>query len=304
MAILRIRADGALPDDSVMQIGKQGRHGAATRAWLVVSAACFLAGILSGTASAAPPIHEVLARGQVSADFSYVKRASFGYRDAHISISRSGSSLVNRSVKLCRFCETWPLVPHHSLRIRDLDGDGEPEVILRLYSGGAHCCFYDRVFQYQTLTNSYASATKNWGDAGARLRDFHKDGLVDFRSADKRFFYRFTAFAFSLAPIQIWHFEAGRFEDVTRDGFRLQIRADKRQLWRAYLRHRSGEFSDVRGILAAWLADKYLLHRGAEGWHVLRRIEARGELTGEFGPTGKRYLKKLRHFLVRTGYAH
>ena len=136
------------------------------------------------------------------------------------------------------------------------------------------------------------------------MKDFHKDGLIEFRSADKRFFYRFTAFAFSRAPVQIWRFETGRFKDVTRDGFRPQIRADKRHLWRAYLRHRSGQFSDVRGILAAWLADKYLLHRGAAGWRVLHRIEGRGELTGEFGPTGNRYLEKLRRFLVRTGYAH
>jgi len=287
-----------------MQTGREGRRGSATRAWLAVGAACLLAGILSGTASAGTPIHETLVRGQVSADFSYVKRSSFGYRDAHITISRSSVPLVDRAVKLCHFCDVWPLVPHHSLRIRDLDEDGEPEVILRLYSGGAHCCFYDRVFQYQTLTNSYASATKSWGDAGARMRDLQKDGLVEFVSADKRFFYRFTAFAFSRAPIQIWRLEAGGFRDVTREGFKPLIRADKGQLWRAYLRHRSGQFSDVRGILAAWQADKYLLHRGAPGWRVLRRIEARGELTGDFGPTGHRYLEKLRHFLVRTGYAH
>jgi hypothetical protein len=136
------------------------------------------------------------------------------------------------------------------------------------------------------------------------MRDLEKDGLVEFLSADKRFFYAFTAFAFSRAPIQIWRFEGGRFENVTRDGFKPEIRVDKGHLWRAYHRHRSGQFSDVRGILAAWLADKYLLDRGAAGWRVLHRIEKRGELTGDFGPTGHRYLVKLRHFLVRTGYAH
>ncbi len=270
----------------------------------VAVVACLFAGILSATARAGTPIHEVLSRGPVQADFSYVKRASFGYRDAHISISRSSVKLVDRAVRLCGFCEAWPLVEHHSLRIRDLEADGEPEVILRLYSGGAHCCFYDRVFQYDSLANSYTPTTKNWGDAGARMKDFQKDGVVEFRSADKRFFYRFTAFAFSRAPIQIWNFEAGRFENVTRHGFRALIRRDRDHLWHAYLRHRSGAFPDVRGILAAWLADKYLLHRGARGWRVMHRIESRGELTGEVGPTGERYLEKLRLFLRRTGYAH
>jgi hypothetical protein len=51
----------------------------------------------------------------------------------------------------------------------------------------------------------------------------------------------------------------------------------------------------VRGVLAAWLADQYLLGRGAAGWSVLRRAERRGEVD-------RAYLRKLRSFLRRTGY--
>ena len=61
----------------------------------------------------------------------------------------------------------------------------------------------------------------------------------------------------------------------------------------------------MRGILAAWLADQYSLGRGRAGWRVLERAVRRGELGHKFDgwPVGKAYLRKLRAFLRRTGYA-
>ena len=34
------------------------------------------------------------------------------------------------------------------LTVRDLDGDGEPEVLVDLYTGGAHCCFYTVILRF------------------------------------------------------------------------------------------------------------------------------------------------------------
>jgi hypothetical protein len=31
--------------------------------------------------------------------------------------------------------------------VRDLDGDGEPEVLVDFYWGGVHCCFYTDVYR-------------------------------------------------------------------------------------------------------------------------------------------------------------
>ena len=79
------------------------------------------------------------------------------------------------------------------------------------------------------------------------------------------------------------------------------------EIWREYLRERKDRTSDVRGLLAAWLADEYQLGRADEGWAELRAAYARGELSpprvDPLWPTGQRYLAVLRRFLVRTGYA-
>ena len=78
---------------------------------------------------------------------------------------------------------------------------------------------------------------------------------------------------------------------------------DAKGLWRTYLEQRRTD--DVRGVLAAWQADQYLLGREDKGWLELERALKRGDLKGPDGvwPTGRRYLRALRAFLVKTGYA-
>ena len=85
------------------------------------------------------------------------------------------------------------------------------------------------------------------------------------------------------------------------------VRRDARTLWSDYQRVRRSTFRDVRGVLAAYLADKYLLGEQKEGWRQLEAAYRRGELgkgrTKDGYPAGRAYLANLRAFLQRTGYA-
>ncbi len=75
-------------------------------------------------------------------------------------------------------------------------------------------------------------------------------------------------------------------------------------LWKAYEREHTGEDADVRGVLAAWMADQYLLGQQDAGWTTLQQINAQGELNGDaMWPIGDAYLAKLRKLLTRLGYA-
>jgi hypothetical protein len=59
-------------------------------------------------------------------------------------------------------------------------------------------------------------------------------------------------------------------------------------------------------VLAAWVADQYLLGRGQKAWATLVSLARKGE----FGPRpdlagwpqGGAYLRALRAFLKQTGY--
>ncbi len=60
-------------------------------------------------------------------------------------------------------------------------------------------------------------------------------------------------------------------------------------------------------MLAAWLADLYLLGRAEEGWTEIERARKAGELGPRQDlsgwPQGGAYVKELRAYLVKLGYA-
>ena len=187
--------------------------------------------------------------------------------------------------------------------VRDLDADREPEIVLDTYTGGAHCCFESRIYRYLPTRAAYGGVRHSWADLGYKLRDLDRDGLPELVSADARFAYVFTSFAGSAFPIQLWRFDSGRLDDVT-GAFPSRVTQDADALWRTYRRLRHKD--DVRGVLAAWLADEYLLGREQAGWKALEAANRRGELIGTYPgwPAGSAYLRALRSFLVRTGYIH
>jgi hypothetical protein len=230
---------------------------------------------------------------------------------AKVAFVKRGIQFSKLRLEIRREDTVWrsgPLGSAYILRpqthIRDLDLDGEPEVWVDIYSGGAHCCLDSRFFRWQPSRAAYASTKHAWRDIGYERKRLDGDARPELVSADARFGYMFTAFAGSAFPIQIWHFDHGQVVDVTRN-FPSQIERDADQLWRSYLRFRRGP-DDPRGVLAAWVADQYLLGRGDEGWATILRIAKRGELGPRADlagwPQGGAYLKALRSFLKKTGY--
>lgn len=189
------------------------------------------------------------------------------------------------------------------LHVRDLDG-GAAEVIVDLYSGGAHCCAYSTI--YTGVGDRYRPTIAAWGDAGYRIGDLGRDHTVELISRDKRFADKFAANPSAPEPIRIWRFEHRRLRDLTRT-YPAAVTRDAHRLLRLYAQQRRTAQPEVRGILAAYLADEYLLGHDARGWALLQTAYARGELgrtaRRDGYPAGRRYLAQLRAFLRRTGYA-
>lgn len=218
-----------------------------------------------------------------------------GYRDIELTIVRKGQRFT-RQIGDTYFGR----LP--KARVRDLDADGEPEVWVDTYTGGAHCCFETRFFRWAQALETYVRAFHSWGNVNYRAKNLDGRRHVELVTFDDRFAYVFSAFADSLFPVRIWHFDDGRLRNVTRL-FPRRVERDARWLWGMYLERRRK--ADVRGILAAWQADQYLLGRQEAGWRTLELALKRGDLDWPDGiwPTGVAYLKKLRAFLAQTGYA-
>ena len=137
-----------------------------------------------------------------------------------LRIERGGRAIFDAPPKRLEACtcpDNGPLVQQSggALHVRDVDGDGEPEVVIDSYWGAPHCCFYTDVYRYVRRLDSYRPAIGFWGNVPSRLVDIGLDGRPEFKTADNRFAYAFTSFAGSAFPIQIFRFDHGRFVDVT-----------------------------------------------------------------------------------------
>jgi hypothetical protein len=242
----------------------------------------------------------------VSATVNWDESSRNGVRDVRVTITRSGTPLVDEAVQpdCDRFC--WVPPGEDPLRVRDLNGDGEPEVLLDLYSGGAHCCSMLLLYGFDPATGRYSRLTSDFGNAGYTLRDNGRDGRVELFSTDDRFSYLYTSYLESARPLVVLRYEGAELVDVTRE-FRGEIRRHSKALYSFYRRLRREDDLDLRGVLAAWQADNYLLGGKApsRGWRTLRALARRGELDragANRGPEGTRYLTSLRRNLKRFGY--
>jgi hypothetical protein len=252
---------------------------------------------LAGLLVAAAVCASTAGAGDVRAKVTFTKR---GHEFVRVQLTIKRGETTWRSGLLGKAYFIRPKVT-----VRDLDADGEPEVWVDRYTGGAHCCLESRFFRWLPVRRRYAMTLHGWADIGYQLRNLDRLGPPELVSADARFAYAFTSFAGSAFPLRVWRFDRRRLLDVTRR-FPDRVERDADELWRAYLRYRRGP-DDPRGVLAAWVADQYLLGRGEEGWATLETLQRRRafgprpDLAG--WPQGRAYLRALHAFLVKTGYA-
>lgn len=132
--------------------------------------------------------------------------------------------------------------------MRDLDGDGEPEVLLDLYTGGVHCCSNTLIFHLDR--GIYWPVDGWWGNYHYSLRDYDRDKRPELVTVDDRFAYAFAPFAVTVPPIRIWHFDRGRLIDVTRE-FPEVVFKDARVILLIYEQARKLKFREVRGCSPA-----------------------------------------------------
>jgi hypothetical protein len=209
--------------------------------------------------------------GSVTATVAWDK-AEFGISNPRLSVVRAG---VRYDLTIGDICDEGCILvaddadtdPATSmLKVADLDGDGEPEVLLDTFSGGAHCCLTARLLTFNGT--GYTPKDMGYGDVGYQLKDADGDGRLELVGQDPRFSAVFTAFAASGFPPSVFHVDKGAFVDVTAT-FPMLIRADAARRLKAL--RKAKRTDDVRGVLAAYVADQYLLGRGSVGTREVDR---------------------------------
>lgn len=274
---------------------RRRRSGSAALAALLL-AALLLAAPLPAIARADDAGTRTASAGQTSATLSW-NAADYGVSGAHLTIARAGATLFDAAIPSV-VCDGCQVLGDDAVLVRDLDADGEPEVLVRGFTGGAHCCTVLGIYALQGQT--YAPLVRNYGSGGYRLVDRDHDGRPEIDSVDARFEYLFASYAASFRPPLILRYDHGRLTDVTRR-YPKAVRAaakEARSGLRYFERHRFG--TEARGPLAAYVADEYLLGRGKVGLRELDRQARRGTIgTAKGVATFRARLLRLLH---RFGY--
>jgi hypothetical protein len=254
----------------------------------------------AGVAQADPAGTATRTSGAVTATLTW-KAAKFGTTGAHLTIVRGGvaafdADLGSDDCNQCSFSLSGITSRTNPLTVADLDGDGEPEVVIDTYSGGAHCCYGDLVYRFDGTT--YTHIDEVWGDVGATIKDLNGDGIPEFRTVADQFAYEFTDYADSYLPIDILDYKDGIFTDVTAR-FPALIRAEVKQL-RRYIGEAHKDHGDLLGLDASYAADEDLLGGEATTTRFLARERKHGFLGTPREAAA--YEAHLARFLKHYGY--
>src|SRR4051794_3474227 len=148
-----------------------------------------IASILAAVALAvAPPVDETVTSGSVSARL---------HGDT-LTITRGGAVAYDKQITDV-VCDGCVLQGADDVQVKDLDGDGDPEVLVTAFTGGMHCCTLMGIYGYQAGTG-YDELTQNWESAGFNLDDLDKDARPEIVSQDIRFEDLFTPHVVSFPP--------------------------------------------------------------------------------------------------------
>jgi hypothetical protein len=263
--------------------------------------------LLPGAALADDAGSQTASGGAVQATLSWQK-AKFGVADPRLVIARAGATLFDASPVAgsdscsdgyCSFLASGKRKA--ALQVVDLNGDGEPEVLVDAYSGGAHCCALTEIASFNGT--GYAVQEVYWGNTGYELGDLDGDGRPELVGYDDAFAAQFSSYAASFFPPRVVDYDpavAGALRGVTAR-FPALIRKNQRQALRALGKARRGHYETL-GIVAAYVADFYLLGEPSKVRPYLRRARRRGDLRTFSGPAPRSFERKLLAFLHKQGY--
>ncbi|MUL39208.1 hypothetical protein [Gloeocapsopsis dulcis] len=229
---------------------------------------------------------------------TYNKKEEFDELDnLHYQISYNGVSQLSSSA-FTQFSG--------GVSLKDLDGNGMPEVVVRTFSGGAHCCNNYTVYTQQN--NQLLKAEKGFLDIrGGSFQDLNRDEKLEFVSVDNSFLYAFSSYAGSFPPSQIYTFTNGKFENVTRR-YTQHLKSHAWEMYQIFLQSKKEQY-EVNGILAGYVAQKILLGEYEQGWKFML---ANYDRTSDWGLSiyqedreiGKypNFPTALKAFLIQQGY--
>lgn len=156
----------------------------------------------------------------------------------------------------------------------DITGEGHPDVIVKVFTGGAHCCFSTMVYDLgPVLTKVLETPLSN---CDGYFQDLNGDGVLEFITCDDLFAYEYCCFAGSPAVRVVLQYEPGRGYVPASPRFPELYEDD-------IIRHRELAETAVPGEMCEWdndtkcavlplVLDYLYSGRAAEAWAALEQL--------------------------------
>ncbi len=140
-----------------------------------------------------------------------------------------------------------------------------PQVVVSVFSGGAHCCTSSWIISQNATGVWTSTAIAAMDGDGVYYEDVDGDGSLEVVSSDNSFLYTFDCYACSNPPLRIWQFSDLELTDASNQprfisrfrqeiaGMEYEAKSDP-DLWRA------------NGFLAGWVAAKARIGEIDSAW--------------------------------------
>lgn len=98
----------------------------------------------------------------------------------------------------------------------DFNGDGKKNIIIGVYTGGAHCCVMCFIGVMEN-GKFYIPDTLFLGNSWYNIEDIDKDGTLEINSSTDMLAYAFTNYAETRFPPRIYRIKKNKFKNVTKE---------------------------------------------------------------------------------------
>ena len=141
-----------------------------------------------------------------------------------------------------------------------------PQIFLRSFTGGAHCCTESKFATADTLGNWHVVDGEILdGEYGYRFEDLDGDGVDELVSIDNSFLYAFECYACSYAPVRIHKLVGLKLLNMTLDPrYQKFLREALRRIEAG-----AGSNSRSNGYLGGWVASKILIGELNDAWRKM-----------------------------------
>lgn len=199
----------------------------------------------------------------------------------------SMASLLNPGVKTVKTGRVL------DFKILDLDNDKEPEVLVDVLLNADNNVktYASVIYRYSPIKKEYRSLQQKWGVIPYQLQTESVEAPI-FITYDQRFSQEFQSYTSEQLPLQIFQYRSGEWQNITQQ-YSERLEEHNQALLQEISKRRRLK-QDLKGVLAAYLAQQYLLDQADAGWKIVEENYQNADKN--------QFFTELRQWLKKTGY--